>query len=455
MRERLAKCFFGLLLVNLATGSQVCADGSPDPRLGLRLLLEKPYLPAAFDNETWQEVWKVWEEPSRAQAADATPAERQRLAFRRYGLTARPDDPQGRPMQYVIDSSGSWTMNCLACHQGMVAGRMIPGLPNSHFALETLTQDIRATKIRLGKRLTDLDMGYFIMPLGTTVGTTNAVMFGVALFHYRDADLNLIERSSPPRLIHHDHDAPPWWNTSRKQRLYADDFAPRGHRALMQFLASKENGPEKFSEWEDDFRHVEAYIDSLRPPVYPFEIDRSLAAEGRLLFEANCSDCHGTYGGEASYPEVIVPLEEIGTDALRLKSLTVIHRRQYSASWINDYGRSGEVIDDPGGYVAPPLDGIWASAPYLHNGSLPTLWHVLHPEYRPTVWYRPDRDAYDQQRVGILVEELPEVPPKLSLAERRHYFDTRVLGKSAAGHDFPQVLSEHERQAVLEYLKSL
>ena len=444
-----------LVLFCLTTAPVALAERTPNAQRGLELLLNKAYLPAAFDQQTFDEVWKVWEEPVRSQAASATPEERRRLAFRRYGLTARYGDPRRRPLQYVVDPTGNWTMNCLACHQGTVAGKFVAGAPNTQFALETLTHEIRATKLRLGKQMTDLDIGSLVMPLGTTVGTTNAVMFGVSLFHYRDPDLNIIPRLLPPSLLHHDHDAPAWWNTSLKKRLYADDFAPRGHRALMQFLASKENGPEKFRDWENDFRHIEAYIDSLEPPEYPFTIDEELAAEGKVVFQLNCAECHGTYGEDASYPETIVPLAEIGTDAMRLKSLSVAHRKGYARNWINEYGNAGEVIADPGGYVAPLLSGVWASAPYLHNGSVPTLDHLLHPTERPTVWFRRDINGYDSQRIGLVVAELTEVPDDSSPAARRHYFDTRLKGKSATGHGFPEVLSERERRVVLEYLKSL
>jgi hypothetical protein len=105
--------------------------------------------------------------------------------------------------------------------------------------------------------------------------------------------------------------------------------------------------------------------------------------------------------------------------------------------------------------VAPPLDGVWATAPYLHNGSVPTLWHVLHPAERPVVWRRTPT-GYDDARVGLEVEELADLPPgRLLPAVRRTYFDTRQPGKSAAGHDFPDVLTEAEKAAVLEYLKTL
>jgi hypothetical protein len=105
--------------------------------------------------------------------------------------------------------------------------------------------------------------------------------------------------------------------------------------------------------------------------------------------------------------------------------------------------------------VAPPLDGVWATAPYFHNGSVPTLWHVLHPAERPTVWRRTPT-GYDDSRVGLEVEELTELPPgRLRSSDRRTFFDTRKPGKSAAGHDFPDVLTEAEKAAVLEYLKTL
>jgi hypothetical protein len=101
------------------------------------------------------------------------------------------------------------------------------------------------------------------------------------------------------------------------------------------------------------------------------------------------------------------------------------------------------------------LDGIWASAPYLHNGSVPTLWHLLHPDERPTIWTRTE-DGYDQSRVGLEATALEKLPATVTTAaDRRRYFDTRLPGKSSAGHLFPNELSEDEKLAVLEYLKTL
>ena len=167
-----------------------------------------------------------------------------------------------------------------------------------------------------------------------------------------------------------------------------------------------------------------------------------------------CADCHGTYGPGGKYPEKRVPLEVVDTDGVRLTGMPAEHRRFYRDSWFGEYGKL-DVVEEPDGYVAPPLDGIWASAPYFHNGSVPTLWHVLNPDERPAVWLRSE-DGYDQRRVGLQVAEFAKRPAEAKTPEeKRRYFDTHLKGKSAGGHLFPEELSADEKQAVLEYLKTL
>ena len=432
------------------------ARASDGPR-GHEHLLTHAYLPPDFDQEVFDALWTMWEEPLRSRAEQAPVAERRRMAMERYGLLPHPDDPS-RSVQYVVGTDGSWTMSCLACHQGQVGGRLIPGVPNSNYALETLTEEVRLLKVMQRKPLGHMDMGSLLLPLGTTNGTTNAVIFGVALMRHRDAALNIVQR--PPRfdLVHHDMDAPAWWHYRSRRSLYADGFAAKGHRMLMQFLLVKENGPEKFAAWEDEFRDIESWIESLEPPQWPGPIDASLAAVGKAVFAAHCASCHGTYGPDGSYPERLVSIDEVGTDRVRLDSLTAKDRSDLNASWFGHMGADGAELADRAagqGYVAPPLDGVWASAPYFHNGSVPTLWHVLHPGERPTVWRRTPT-GYDESRVGLEVEELDALPDgKLLPSVRRQYFDTRKPGKNAAGHDFPDSLSADEKTAVLEYLKTL
>ena len=333
-------------------------------------------------------------------------------------------------------------------------GETIPGLPNSHYALETLTADARKVKIAMKQPLTRMDAGSMFVPLGRTNGTTNAVMFGVALMAYRDEHLNFHPERVPPKMTHHDMDAPAWWHFKRKRYLYIDGFAVKAAKPLMQFMMVQENGPQEFAHAAADFEDIYAYISSLKAPKYPFAIDEALAEQGRAVFNDNCASCHGTYGENAKYPEKEIPLDELGTDPVRLGALSKNDRAAYHRSWFADFGKH-ETKLEPKGYVAPPLDGIWASAPYFHNGSVPTLWHVMNPSDRPVIWKRSENE-YDVERVGLEVEEFAKLPSSLRRADQiRTYFNTKRFGKSAAGHDFPDALSDEEKTAVLEYLKTL
>jgi cytochrome c553 len=435
-------------------------QGAPvkgDPARGYQLLVNQPFLTHDFHQSEFDDVWRSWPTSLRETAEISTSDQRREIAFARYGLTVRPGDEASRkPLQYVVDSHERWTMNCFSCHGGSVYGVPTPGAPNNRFALQTMTEDIRATKFRIGNALSRMDLGSLVIPLGTTVGTTNAVVFGMALMQFRDDDLNVVDRIPVP-FTHHDMDAPPWWYFYKRPYLYIDGFAPRGHRGLMQFMLIPENGPSFFRNHEDDFRDVYAYLMSLRPPKYTGPIDEALVVAGRPLFEQSCAQCHGTYGESASYPNRSVPMSEIGTDSVRFESLTSKGRQRYADSWFaqGDDSEGRTTIVDPIGYVAPPLDGVWASPPYLHNGSVPTLWHLLHPDERPTVWRR-TAEAMDVDRVGFQIESVDRVPASVTdVGQRREYFDTRRFGKNNQGHDYPNVLNAEEKRAVLEYLKTL
>src|SRR5690606_23002101 len=121
------------------------------------------------------------------------------------------------------------------------------------------------------------------------------------------------------------------------------------------------------------------------------------------------------------------------------------------------------------GYAPPPLTGLWASAPYFHNGSVPTVTQVLDSRSRPMIWRRAqDPWGYDRGRLGLSWEA---VSPEELLAEKTHAesqsplsesalryrrsYDTRRFGKANGGHTFGDVMSAEERRAVVEFLKTL
>ena len=216
---RFTLTLFGVTCVVLSGQPSSFADGSDSTaaKRGYRYLTETPLLTSDFDQETFDNVWRSWPKPLRSQAESASPDARRKMAFDRYGLTTRPDDDSGKPLQYVVDESGTWTMNCLSCHGGSIYGKTTAGSPNNRFALQTMTEELRTTKFRIGKPFSRMDLGALVIPLGTTHGTTNAVVFGMGLMSSRDEQLNLI--NSPPHMFtHHDMDAPPWWHFYKRPK---------------------------------------------------------------------------------------------------------------------------------------------------------------------------------------------------------------------------------------------
>ena len=149
-------------------------------------------------------------------------------------------------------------------------------------------------------------------------------------------------------------------------------------------------------------------------------------------------------------------MDEIGTDPVRLKALTVEGRKKIVDSLFAHAGEADaqQTLTDPKGYVAPPLDRIRANEPYLHNGNVPTLWHLMNSDDRPAVW-RPVAPRMDEDKVGLTIEQASQIA--VSSNDRvfgRSYFDTRKFGKSGDGHRFSDALSKSEKQEVLEYLKT-
>lgn len=186
---------------------------------------------------------------------------------------------------------------------------------------------------------------------------------------------------------------------------------------------------------------------SATPPKYPFPIDKSLAADGKPIFQQHCAECHQPVGRRTGQ---VIPIDEVGTDQHRLYMWEHKDAMALNALYAEyDWGFSA--YQDTNGYAAVPLDGIWLRAPYLHNGSVPSLNAMLQSsEKRPTVFYR-GRDVYDPEKVGFEFDVAKDEQTGQAYFE----FNTLVPGNSNQGHLYGTELSKEDKQVLIEFMKTL
>jgi mono/diheme cytochrome c family protein len=189
---------------------------------------------------------------------------------------------------------------------------------------------------------------------------------------------------------------------------------------------------------------VEQWILDVKPPAFPASrIDATRAARGKTVYAAECAACHD-FG--ASALGQVTPLDAVATDPARVKSFT-----KELAAKMNTLGEGKpwrfSHFRKTDGYANMPLDGLWLRAPYLHNGSVPTLRALLFPETRPVQFYRA-YDVYDWNDVGF-VSNGPDA------AREGVAFDTRLRGNRNSGHVYGETLTVAQREDLLEYLKTL
>ncbi|PCJ33084.1 MAG: hypothetical protein COA99_16080 [Moraxellaceae bacterium] len=217
-------------------------------------------------------------------------------------------------------------------------------------------------------------------------------------------------------------------------------------------------GSPNFVEMESINSSVE-FVWDLPPTPYPFVVKRNRAKFGKRLFKRHCASCH-----EDRLDERMTP-EEVGTDPNRsmifsdhaIDTLRGLLRIACSdpVTCSDDSGNpipDDVLITNSKAYAVLPLYGIWARAPYLHNGSVPTLRALLTGN-RPETFYR-GNITYDQKNVGFTWDEANSVHAVL--------YDTTIDGNSNVGHDSAEFTggvdwsrSPVRLEALLEYLKTL
>jgi len=430
-----------------------------DASNGQAYLQSKDFAAPSFTLKALNNLHKQWNLESRPSPKIAL-----EIFESRYGMHQAPyqndDLPMGlklAPFPLTLGTVKGIALDCLICHGGILDGKPYPGLGNNSLDLQTFFEDMNKA---------DGNKKHLDFRFGNSRGTNEAGAVSVFLIGFRNPDLSLKTSWANLGLNDELHEDPPaWWLLKKKKSIYATGGADaRSVRSVMQFMMSPLHGPDHFNTTEKKFADLQAFMLSIQPPAYPFAIDHSLAAQGKELFENNCSKCHGTYGDKPKYPNKIISLKVIGTDTKRFFGITKDFGRFYNSSWfskeIQGWFSDDYKARETDGYQAPPLDGIWATAPYLHNGTIPSVYTLLNSKARPKVFTRDFENKfanYNQKELGWNYQFKNNSDHLLEkeITEQRKWYDTSTPGRLNIGHTFGDDLTEDERSQVIEYLKTL
>ncbi len=357
--------------------------------------------------------------------------------------------------------------NCLACHASVFRGELVVGMGASEANFTDDQSNLIPT--------IDLGMGVLygnpspeweayepfrraVLAVGPqTVTESQGVnpadkLAAVLAAHRNPEDLTWSENplveipeAVPPT------DVPAWWHMQKKNTMF---YNALGRKDFARFMMSSSlltvKDTVKAREIDGHFADVLAYLQTIEPPTFPNAVDETKVTQGEKIFNDECAQCHGTYGDNETYPNLLIRLDAIQTDPYIVESYDDYTQfvDWYNSSWFSQAPYDA-FIEPERGYVAPPLDGIWATAPYLHNASVPTLEALLDSSKRPTYWERSfDSNDYDLDRVGWNYTE------RGSQVNKQTY-DTTLLGYGNEGHYYGDALSDEEREQVMEYLKTL
>lgn len=376
-------------------------------------------------------------------------------------------------------------VNCAMCHTGSVRAApdeppmIIPGAPAHQLAWQQyrqflfaaasdprFTADTLLAEISKNTRLSLLDAALYRLVI---VPRTRS-----ALLRQRDRDSWMQRNPAPGRgridavnavkfgILKQPRDAtvgtadmPALWNIQARHGYQWDGAVTVPEDAARSWAVNL-GAPTRwldrdFEEWNDSrlremssLRRVLNYVSTLQPPKYPFGIDDRLAATGAAVFTRSCASCHAIGGSRTGS---VIPAAEIGTDTHRVEAWTSASATAYNA-YGDGHAWKFSGFTKTAGYVAAPLDGIWARAPYLHNGSVPSLVDLLETaDRRPGRFFR-GYDVYDRTKLGF-------VSTGVDAARRGTLLDVSQPGNGNAGHLYGTDLPADDKRALVEYLKTL
>jgi mono/diheme cytochrome c family protein len=216
---------------------------------------------------------------------------------------------------------------------------------------------------------------------------------------------------------------------------------------------------------------LEALAAKFPAPKWPEDVlgklDVQSAARGAPLYKKECASCHDP-DADGAFPDRTFELSAIGTDPNRAVNFAkplgdrpfaeglaavldsvqkkAFEREQLTPAEIAAIERRPVEWRGTNKYASRPLAGVWATAPYLHNGSVPTLDDLLlPPEKRPKTFLTGSRE-FEPKKVGYVSD---------GSGGGTFLFDTNLSGNHNTGHTYGTALSDEARRDLLEYLKTL
>jgi len=407
-----------------------------------------------------------------------------------FGFIAEPgkDLPIGvsRRRRLGLDEVG---LNCAVCHSGTVREtpqsppRIVLGMPANRLDLQAFVQfvlecslDNRLTTDAIKDRLPKkggpslferalLEFGLVDRLKITTLNLRNRIAPVLAesvpkwgrgrvdTFNpYKSVQFNWDLGKLPPGELIGASDYPSIWNQKSREGMHLHWDGDNDSVDERNLSAALGAGVTPVTVDHDNLQRVRDWIWTLPPPKYPWPVDQAMASRGAPLYQQLCASCHadnrfrdGVIAG--SRVGQVEPLRIIGTDPYRFNSYTpAFASNQYSLYPDSPYRFTH--FRKTNGYANHPLDGIWLRAPYLHNGSVPTLRDLLDaPESRPKMFYR-GYDVYDQAKLGFVSD--------VAAADGQVFtrYDTSVPGNANTGHVYGTTLSDDDKRAIVEYLKT-
>lgn len=389
-----------------------------------------------------------------------------------------PGDAMGASFIETEDGE-AMTFSCATCHAANLFGRSVVGLHNRRARANAFFHMGRTffpnIEPDMFQSLTDASEGEMAMFIRTAdnlkaIGSREPQALGldtslaqVALslskreldaWSTRSDQLELSPRPNDLETFVADSKPATWWTLKYKDRWLEDGSIVSGNPIFTNFLWNEIGRGTDLHELDAWLKANPDNVSELTAAVFATEpvrwtdffdattLDLDAAKRGEVIFEARCAECHGHYAKdwESDDPTLTIavdyprptPVLDVGTDPQRAAGMNAF------ADMLNGLAISqamGTVVEPQTGYVPPPLDGIWARWPYLHNASVPTLCALLSPpEERPMVfWAGPSDDPeteFDAACVGF-----PAEVPAAWKEEPTAEFDTRREGMSNAGHD--------------------